>query len=352
MNSDAVLVDEIVRQVLRQLNGLPSDTPARPAHIPAAPAPAASTTPASSSPTATAESAESPFPPRQDPGEIGMGSGSAGRLLAPPTHFSAAAELLIGPVVTETPAVTAVVAAAVAAPASAPAVAAVPVPVPVVAPAVATPAVATPAVATPAVATPAVVAPRAPLAASNEVRISERVITGELLRRLAVGAVVQISPKALLTPSARDAVASLKLQVVRESAAGPTTAGRQTSWLVLSAQPGTALDSALPGWKTAGGRVELRRTATPAETAEQAIGALCRGEAQGVLVLSPEPEWIACLANRNDRVRGASVATAAALSRLSAGLKFNLLAVDGRGLTAADWNAVWPALAGAAGGAS
>ena len=261
-----------------------------------------------------------------------MGSGSAGRLLAPPTHFSAAAELLIGPVVTETPAVTAVVAAAVAAPASAPAVASVPVPVPVVAPPVA--------------------APRAPLAASNEVRISERVITGELLRRLAVGAVVQISPKALLTPSARDAVASLKLQVVRESAAGPTTAGRQTSWLVLTAQPGTPLDSALPGWKTAGGRVELRRTATPAETAEQAIGALCRGEAQGVLVLSPEPEWIACLANRNDRVRGASVATAAALSRLSAGLKFNLLAVDGRGLTAADWNAVWPALAGAAGGAS
>jgi len=332
MNSDAVLVDEIVRQVLRQLNGLPSDTPARPAHIPAAPAPAASTTPASSSPTAAAESAESPFPPRQDPGEIGMGSGSAGRLLAPPTHFSAAAELLIGPVLTETPAVTTVVAAAVAAPAAAPAVASVPVPVPVVA--------------------PAVVAPRAPLAASHEVRISERVITGELLRRLAVGAVVQISPKALLTPSARDAVASLKLQVVRESATGPTTAGRQTSWLVLSAQPGTALDSALPGWKTAGGRVELRRTATPAETAEQAIGALCRGEAQGVLVLSPEPEWIACLANRNDRVRGASVATAAALSRLSAGLKFNLLAVDGRGLTAADWNAVWPALAGAAGGAS
>ena len=332
MNSDAVLVDEIVRQVLRQLNGLPSDTPAHPAHVPAAPAPAASKTPASSSPTATAESAESPFPPRQDPGEIGMGSGSAGRLLAPPTHFSAAAELLIGPVVTETPAVTAVVAAAVAAPVSAPAVASVPVPVPVVA--------------------PPVVAPRAPLAASNEVRISERVITGELLRRLAVGAVVQISPKALLTPSARDAVASLKLQVVRESAAGPTTAGRQTSWLVLSAQPGTALDLALPGWKTAGGRVELRRTATPAETAEQAIGALCRGEAQGVLVLSPEPEWIACLANRNDRVRGASVATAAALSRLSAGLKFNLLAVDGRGLTAADWNAVWPALAGAAGGAS
>jgi hypothetical protein len=271
-----------------------------------------------------------------------MGSGSAGRLLAPPTHFSAAAELLIGPVVTETPAVTTVVAAAVAAPAAAPAVASVPVPVPVVAPAVVAP----------AVVAPAVVAPRAPLAASHEVRISERVITGELLRRLAVGAVVQISPKALLTPSARDAVASLKLQVVRESAAGPTTAGRQTSWLVLSAQPGTALDSALPGWKTAGGRVELRRTATPAETAEQAIGALCRGEAQGVLVLSPEPEWIACLANRNDRVRGASVATAAALSRLSAGLKFNLLAVDGRGLTAADWNAVWPALAGAAGGAS
>ncbi|MFN5299427.1 MAG: hypothetical protein ACK5HA_14080 [Planctomycetaceae bacterium] len=332
MNSDAVLVDEIVRQVLRQLNGLPSDTPARPAHIPAAPAPAASTTPASSSPTAAAASAESPFPPRQDPGEIGMGSGSAGRLLAPPTHFSAAAELLIGPVLTETPAVTTVVAAAVAAPAAAPAVASVPVPVPVVA--------------------PPVVAPRAPLAASHEVRISERVITGELLRRLAVGAVVQISPKALLTPSARDAVASLKLQVVRESATGPTTAGRQTSWLVLSAQPGTPLDSALPGWKTAGGRVELRRTATPAETAEQAIGALCRGEAQGVLVLSPEPEWIACLANRNDRVRGASVATAAALSRLSAGLKFNLLAVDGRGLTAADWNAVWPALAGAAGGAS
>ena len=337
MNSDAVLVDEIVRQVLRQLNGLPSDTPARPAHIPAAPAPAASTTPASSSPTAAAESAESPFPPRQDPGEIGMGSGSAGRLLAPPTHFSAAAELLIGPVLTETPAVTTVVAAAVAAPAAAPAVASVPVPVPVVAP---------------AVVAPAVVAPRAPLAASHEVRISERVITGELLRRLAVGAVVQISPKALLTPSARDAVASLKLQVVRESAAGPTTAGRQTSWLVLSAQPGTPLDSALPGWKTAGGRVELRRTATPAETAEQAIGALCRGEAQGVLVLSPEPEWIACLANRNDRVRGASVATAATLCRLSAGLKFNLLAVDGRGLTAADWNAVWPALAGAAGGAS
>lgn len=338
MNSDLALVDEIVRQVLRQLNGLPSDVPARPAHTLADSAPAASAGPGSSNPAVAAlESAESLFPPRQDPGEIGMGSGSAGRLLAPPTHFSAAAELLIGPVVTETPA------AALTSPAnsvSTPAVATV------VAAAVAAPAVASASVAAPAG------GPRASLSASNEVRISERVITGELLRRVAVGAVVQIPPKALLTPSARDAVASLKLQVVRESAAGPTTGGRQTSWLVLSAQPGTALDSALPGWKAAGGRVELRRTATASETAEQAIGALCRGEAQGVVVLSPEPEWIACLANRNDRVRGASVVTAAALGRLAAGLKFNLLACDGRGLTAADWNGVWPALAGAGGGAS
>jgi len=328
MNSDSTLVDEIVRQVLRQLNGLPADLPARPAVPSLPPADSGRSGPAAaSSPASTTDSPESIFPPRRDPGETGIGQGPAGRLLAPPSHFSAVSETLIGTVAETSPSAVTVVA-----PAAAPAH-----PRPTVTPSAA----------------PAPVTPAARLVAGpSELRLAERVITGELLRRLSVGSVVRVSPRALLTPSARDAVASLKLQIVRESAGGQAPAGQVTSWLVLSAQPGTPLEALLPGWRSGGGRIDLRRTGTPAETAEQAVSALCRGEAQGVLVLSPEAEWVACLANRNERVRGASVATAANLGRLAAGLKFNLLTLDGRGVTAADWNSAWPALAGAAGGSA
>ena len=61
---------------------------------------------------------------------------------------------------------------------------------------------------------------------------------------------------------------------------------------------------------------DLRLVGLPAEAAAQAISAICRGEAEKLVVFTNQPEVVACLANRNDRVRAAAIADVAAVERV------------------------------------
>ncbi len=64
------------------------------------------------------------------------------------------------------------------------------------------------------------------------------------------------------------------------------------------------------------------------EAAERAVGAICRGECDGAVVLTGKPESVACRANRNPKVRGAAVATIARIKAVRGHLAPNLFAVD------------------------
>jgi len=183
--------------------------------------------------------------------------------------------------------------------------------------------------------TPGGRAPAAPGSASRPsdsavpkgVQISEAVVTQALLAETINGAKqVQIGPKAILTPSARDFVRNHGIQVLREPSTPRGAASIRLQVIATVSTPATA--ASVEGFQARGIAVDFRLLGIPAEAASQAISALCRGEAAKVVVFTSHPELVACLANRNDRLRAAAVADAAGAERVQKTLNPNLLAID------------------------
>lgn len=299
MNDELALVDEIVRRVLEQLPGVA-------AALRTETSPAGTGNSASVNPSAASLPSEPlpPDPPQTEP--VFAETNSTGRFLAAPTGWN-----------TPPVEVTTSTVSVVTSPAPAPVTPSVTVSV---APPPAAPAVPPAIPSTPAVAPPA---------ATDEVLISERVITAEvLLRDLGGARRVVIAPKALLTPTANDVIRTRRLEVVRQSAqATPSTTVRRR-WVILVGQSLPSVTAAVGAWRTAGGKLETALVGTAAEAAARAISAICRGEADEVLVISAQPETVACLANRNEAVRGVVLGEPAAVSRVRDSLRPNVWVVD------------------------
>jgi len=323
MNDEQALVDEIVRRVLEQLPGV-----AAALRIETSPAGSSSPAPVSSAaviPVATSPAAERlpPDPPRTEP--VFAETNSTGRFLAAPTGWNAppveVTTSTVSVVTTPAPApVTPSVSVSVSPPPAAtpPALAAVsPGPI------------ASGPIASAPIASGTGVAASAPAAAPDEVLISERVITAEVLLRDLRGARrVVIAPKALLTPTANDVIRTRRLEVVRQSAQAAASTTVRRRWVILVGQSLPAVTAAVGAWRTAGGRLETALVGTAAEAAARAISAICRGEADEVLVIAAQPESVACLANRNEAVRGVVLVESAAVARLRESLRPNVWVVD------------------------
>jgi hypothetical protein len=178
---------------------------------------------------------------------------------------------------------------------------------------------------TPAPGAPAAVAPVNP--APQGFRISAQVVTQAMLAESVNGATtVRIGPKAIVTPSALDFVRQRGIEIVRESSAAiAKTAAR---WQVIVTTPHANIAPAVESLKQYGIVCDLRLSGLPAEAAAQAISAICRGDADKVVIFTAEPELVACLANRNERIRAAAIGDAAALARTQRELKPNVLALD------------------------
>jgi hypothetical protein len=318
MNDEQALVDEIVRRVLEQLPGV-----AAALRIETSPAGSSSPAPVSSAaviPVATSPAAERlpPDPPRTEP--VFAETNSTGRFLAAPTGWNAP------PVEVTTSTVS-----VVTTPAPAPVTPSVSVSVSP--PPAATPparaAVSPGPIASGPIASGTGVAASATAAAPDEVLISERVITAEvLLRDLRGAGRVVIAPKALLTPTANDVIRMRRLEVVRQSAQAIASTTVRRRWVILVGQSLPAVTAAVGAWRTAGGRLETALVGTAAEAAARAISAICRGEADEVLVIAAQPESVACLANRNEAVRGVVLVESAAVARLRESLRPNVWVVD------------------------
>jgi hypothetical protein len=179
----------------------------------------------------------------------------------------------------------------------------------------------------PSNAAPAVVAPPAPA-------IAEQVVTQALLTGAVIGSKsVRIGARAILTPSARDFVRNNGIEIIRESTAVGSTAYDRWQIIVTSATPQIEIAAAVEGLKQHGISCDLRLLGLPAEAAAQAVSAICRGEAKRVVVLTNQPELVACLANRNDRVRAAALIDAPAVERVQKDLNANVLAIDPLGMS-------------------
>jgi hypothetical protein len=173
-------------------------------------------------------------------------------------------------------------------------------------------------------------APKPADSKATPLEIGDSVITGTLLEeRGVISGPIVFGRKSVLTPSAREFLATRKLDWRRADSAVPSSEKASAKWLAIVTRSTPAVVSAL----------DLIAKDTPAqwgreltgchrEAATRAVGAVCRGECDAVVIVTRNPEAAVCRANRNPNVRGAVVVTAARVKAIKAALGANLFAVD------------------------
>lgn len=164
-----------------------------------------------------------------------------------------------------------------------------------------------------------------PKVESTSAIFDQPVITAELLNEYVRGGqVVRIGPRSILTPSARDWLSQRKIDWSRINSATVANPGTAARWqlVITSVTPAVStLRPTLSAWKS-----EL--LGTPEEAADLAVRSICTGDADGVLGFCNSAATVACLANRNPRVRAAVLHSTEELSELTARLDPNLLVVN------------------------
>jgi hypothetical protein len=158
---------------------------------------------------------------------------------------------------------------------------------------------------------------------SEVIELDLPVITAEVLSdAVRQGQAVRIGRRSILTPSARDWLGSRKLGYSRMN--GSSVHATSARWQIVMTTVTQAVAALRP--VLAGCRTELLGTAR--EAAEFATRAICSGEADGVFGLCGSAEAVACLANRNAKVRAATWNSPAELNGLMATLGPNLLVMN------------------------
>lgn len=164
----------------------------------------------------------------------------------------------------------------------------------------------------------------------STVSFSDRVITGDLLSENVNGhGVIQIAPKAILTPSAQDWLRSSTVEVVKGESKQKTAGSAR--WLAVVHSGDESVSSALDD---AARSVTLKTETveSAADAARRATLDLRSGDAHGVVAFSREADSVACLANREACSRAAAIGSVADVRRVQNSMGCNLFAVDASGL--------------------
>lgn len=164
----------------------------------------------------------------------------------------------------------------------------------------------------------------------STINFCEAVITGDLLSENVNGhGVIQITGKAILTPSARDWLRSRKVEVVRGETKQQTAGSAR--WLAVVHSGGESVSSVLDD-SARSVSLKTEPVESAADAARRATLDLRSGDAHGVVAFSTEAETVACLANREACSRAAAVRSVADVRRVQNSMGCNLFAVDASGL--------------------
>jgi hypothetical protein len=163
-------------------------------------------------------------------------------------------------------------------------------------------------------------------------RLSQDVITADLLAENAAGQnSVEVSSRAIVTPSAKDWLRHNRVELTRGTKVQVGSTAKTSDWLVVVHSAGETVERVLEDAARSGSIGSDRESVANATSAAKAAGEAVARSGRGVVVISGEPEVVACLANRIESVRAAVVADAAAVARVKAGLNGNVFVVDPAG---------------------
>lgn len=169
------------------------------------------------------------------------------------------------------------------------------------------------------------------------IQLTDSVITADVLaEKIANESRVAVGAKAIVTPSARDWLRhnNVELTQASDGTANGTAASVETKSdkLVITHSASQTIDRVLEdAGRPSNGGWNRKSVSSADEAAKKAIGELRRESSRVIVVLTSEPEVVACLANRNEKAKAAVVADVAAVARVKSGLDGNVFVVDPAG---------------------
>jgi len=167
----------------------------------------------------------------------------------------------------------------------------------------------------------------------HEVVLAESVITADVLAEKSAGRKnIVVGPRAIVTPSARDWLRHNKVELIYGATATTASAEMKSSKLVITHSVSQTIDRVLEdAGRQSNGGWNRKSVESAGDAAQKVIGELRRESSRVIVVLTSEPEVVACLANRNEKVKAAVVADAAVVARVKSGLDGNVFVVDPTG---------------------
>jgi hypothetical protein len=174
----------------------------------------------------------------------------------------------------------------------------------------------------------------------NELRLTETVITAELLEtnwkqqpRIAVAS------KAVLTPLARDYLKKRKIEVIRTMASGPKSSSPAANppsagasrWRLFVVQTHPQLERIVEESNEKGATWERTLPASLSESIVTAVSSLLRAEVTGGVILTHQPLVASCRANRHAKVRAAAISDIAGINTAHRQIGPNLYCFDPTG---------------------
>lgn len=168
-------------------------------------------------------------------------------------------------------------------------------------------------------------------------QLTDSVITADVLAENVAGGInVVVGERAIVTPSARDWLRHNKVELIHDTRAASAKASASvevnSDRLVITHAASQTIDRVLEdAGRPSNGGWNRKSVESADEAAKKAIGELRRESSRVIVVLTTEPEVVACLANRNEKVKAAVVADAAAVVRVKSGLDGNVFVIDPTG---------------------
>ncbi|GAB4145938.1 MAG: hypothetical protein Tsb009_18360 [Planctomycetaceae bacterium] len=182
-------------------------------------------------------------------------------------------------------------------------------------------------------ATPAVRIVDESIDSKSEQVLDEAVITADILAAKVNGQrkSLIIASRSILTPSAKDYLREHKINWTR-CTNGSLSESKNARWLVVSVNLSPAVQSAIREFeerRAVDFRYEM--TGCKREAVSLAIAEICRATVDGAIIVSENADEVACLANRQPKVRAVTAQNTTQIQQAHERLGANIFCVDSSG---------------------
>lgn len=174
--------------------------------------------------------------------------------------------------------------------------------------------------------------PESPAVATpHSALLTDRVVTEAVLESKLNGAkTVRFSPKAVLTPTARDFLRINKIEWSVAERANASPSKETQSWAAVVVSATSAVERALADMLPTASRELL---SCPDDAATFAISELSRAGFDSAIIFAKQTHRTACLANRHSAVKAVAVRDAAEVQTVRRQLRANVWCLDPSGKT-------------------